>query len=73
MHANYQNVKIGDKVKFIETNHFWFVNMIEDANDLLVKNKVYTLSEMQVNSSSTIVKLKETNEARFSLSWFDKV
>jgi hypothetical protein len=65
-------ISIGDKVKFIGVRSFWFVDMIENGKKLGI-GEVYTISEVTEASSWTGVKLRETEELRYNLSWFDKV
>jgi hypothetical protein len=73
MRADYKNTKRGDKIIFkkVGTWHY-FKNRIENANKLEVE-KVYTVKEISVASSSTGVKLEETGELEYELGWFDKI
>ena len=72
MNATYQNTKEGDTVKFKGTHHHWFTNWIKDAETNLKIGAIYTVSHIQVNSSSTSVQLKETGDSKYSLSFFEK-
>lgn len=61
--------KVGDKVEFKGITPFWFTNIVENGRKLTV-GQIYTLSYVQVNSSSCIVKLEEYGEDEFSFSFF---
>ena len=70
-YATYQNTEVGDKIKFRESTKHWFLNREENAKKLEV-GKIYTVKEISVASSSTGVKLEETEELEYELCWFDK-
>jgi hypothetical protein len=73
MRADYKNTKRGDKIIFKKAGTWhYFKNRIENANKLEVE-KVYTVKEISVASSSTGVKLEETGELEYELGWFDKI
>lgn len=61
--------KVGDKVEFEGITPFWFANIVENGRKLTV-GQIYTLSYVQVNSSSCIVKLEEYGEDEFSFGFF---
>jgi hypothetical protein len=65
---------IGSKITYKGTpQYFWFKNIIEDANNLLVIGKEYTIFKMRLNSSWISVVLEEFPDHKFSLSFFDYV
>lgn len=62
----------GAKLKFKGSQkHFWFTDILANA-DVLTVGKVYTLEHIEVFSSWCCVKLKETGELEFSLSFFEE-
>ena len=63
--------KIGSKVTFKGTTKFWFTNIVEDANTLLVVSKEYTIAKLELASSWCGVVLEEFPDHKFALSWFD--
>ena len=63
--------KIKSKATFRGTTKFWFVNIIEDANQLLEVGKEYTISKLELASSWCGVVLEEFPDKKFSLSFFD--
>jgi hypothetical protein len=63
--------KVGSKVIFKGVHHFWFVNIIKDANELLEIGKEYTIKKLELASSWCGVILEEFPEHKFSLSFFD--
>lgn len=69
----YVEPKVGDKVKFLGTRMFWFTNIIDDAKKNLTVGDVYTITEIQMASSWTGIKLKETGELIFNHAWFEIV
>jgi hypothetical protein len=71
MRADYKNTKIGDKIVFKQSTKHWFLNREENAKKLEA-GKTYTVKEISVASSSTGVKLEETEELEYELCWFDK-
>lgn len=66
---SYRYPKIGDKVKFVKVKPFWFIDMIENAKNLIV-GREYTIKSVKINSSWICVKFKETGELEFNYSWF---
>ena len=62
--------KIGSKVTFKGTTKFWFTNIVEDANTLLVVSKEYTIAKLELASSWCGVVLEEFPEHKFALNWF---
>ena len=63
--------KYGSKIKFKGSGHFWFTNIIKDANDLLEIDREYTIIKLELASSWCGVKLKEFPEKIFALHWFE--
>jgi hypothetical protein len=63
--------KVGSKVTYKGTHHFWFTNIIKDANELLELDKEYTVSKIELASSWCGVKLEEFPEKKFALSFFE--
>jgi len=63
--------KIGSKATFRGVHHFWFVNIIKDANELLEIGKEYTISKLELASSWCGVILEEFPDKLFALSFFD--
>lgn len=61
----------GTKLRFRGTNAFWFTNMIEDAERLLVVDHGYTLKTIEVYSSWASIRLEEFPDTDFTLSFFD--
>jgi hypothetical protein len=73
MRADYKNTKIGDKIIFKKAGTWhYFKDRIENAKKL-EEGKTYTVKEISVASSSTGVKLEETEELEYELCWFDKL
>lgn len=72
MRANFKNTKKGDKIVFKEASPHWFIDRVENAKQL-EKEKVYTVKEISVASSSTGVTLEETGDLIYELGWFDKI
>ena len=71
MRADYKNTKIGDKIVFKRSGEWhYFLSRVENAKKLEV-GKTYTVKEISVASSSTGVKLEETEELEYELCWFD--
>lgn len=66
----YENTKVGDKITFDKVGPFWFTDMLENAKQL-VKGQQYTVSKINIASSWTGVRLEETGESQYSLSWFN--
>ena len=63
--------KIGSKVTFKGTpKHFWFTNILKDANDLLEVGKEYTISQLKLASSWCGVRLEEFPDKLFALHFF---
>jgi hypothetical protein len=62
---------VGDKVIFKGIGFTWFKNIIKNAEDNLTVGKKYTLSSVNPLSSWCSVKLKETGDLTYSLSFFD--
>jgi hypothetical protein len=62
--------KVGSKVTYEGTHHFWFTNIIKDANELLEVGKEYTISKVELASSWCGVRLEEFPEKLFALSFF---
>lgn len=63
--------KIGDKIKYRGTQPTWFKDLIKNAEDSLKIGEEYTLASLNVNSSWCSVKLKETGDIVYSLSFFE--
>lgn len=63
--------KQGDKITFKGVQHFWFLNIIKAAQELLEVGKVYTVKKCEPFSSWVAVELEEVPEQRFTLSFFD--
>lgn len=71
MRADYKNTKHGDKITFKKAGEWhYFRDRIENAKKL-EEGKTYTVKEISVASSSTGVKLEETEELEYELCWFD--
>jgi hypothetical protein len=68
--AMYQNTKEGDKIVFKEAGPHWFLDRINNAKKLETE-KVYTVKEISVASSSTGVALEETGDLMYELGWFE--
>ena len=67
-------LKQGNKIKFIGISpFFWFTDMIENAEKNLTIGKVYTVSDKQILSSWTCIRLKETGDLQYSSGWFDNI
>ena len=60
----------GDKLKYKGTHTFWFVDIIKNAEDNLVRGKEYTLKSIDVASSWCSITLEETGDIHYSLSFF---
>ena len=63
--------KQGDKITFKGAQHFWFLNIIKAAQELLEVGKVYTVKKCAPFSSWVAVELEEVPEQRFTLGFFD--
>jgi hypothetical protein len=63
----------GDEVIFTGVGYTWLKNIIKNAEDNLVVGEKYTLSSVTVLSSWCSVKLKETGDAVYSLSFFKHI
>ena len=50
---------------------FFFKNIIEDASTLLVIDKEYTITKIELASSWCAVILNEFPDNKFALNWFD--
>jgi hypothetical protein len=73
MRADYKNTKHGDTIIFKKAGEWhYFRDRIENAKKL-EEGKTYTVKEISVASSSTGVKLEETEELEYELCWFDKL
>jgi hypothetical protein len=71
MRADYKNTKVGDQIVFKKAGDWhYFLDRIENAKKLEV-GKTYIVKEISVASSSTGVKLEETDELVYELCWFD--
>lgn len=62
--------KVGSKITYKGTHAFWFTNIIKDAEELLEKDKSYTIQSLIPASSWCAVKLEEFPEHEFALSFF---
>lgn len=65
--------KIGCRLRFDGERMHWFQNWMENAKNNLTVGQVYTMIDIQVNSSSTSVRLEETGDLKYELSWFTEV
>ncbi len=65
-------MKVGDRVKFLRTQMFWFQDIVEAANKL-DKEKVYTVSWLYEHSSWTAITLVETGPQIYNHAWFEVV
>lgn len=63
--------KKGSKVIYKGTHHFWFTNIIKDAETLLEIGKEYTVAELKLASSWCGVRLEEFPDKLFALSFFN--
>ena len=71
MRADYKNTKRGDKIIFKKAGEWhYFKDRIENAKKL-EEGKTYTVKEISVASSSTGVRLEETEDLVYELGWFD--
>lgn len=61
----------GDKVVFRRTGPFWYTSYIENADKHLRPGQIYTVESISISSSWCGVKLKETGDMEFVVSWFD--
>lgn len=65
--------KVGAKLKFKGAQkHFWFTDIIANAKALTLGG-IYTIKSVDVASSWVKIKLVETGDLVFSLSFFDEV
>ncbi len=63
--------KVGSKITYKGANkHFWFTNIIENAEKNLEIGKEYTVSKLHLASSWCGVELEEFGDMEFSLSFF---
>ncbi len=64
--------KIGSKVKYktAHNKHFWFKNIITNAEKNLEVGKEYTVSKLHLASSWCGVELEEFGDMEFSLGFF---
>jgi hypothetical protein len=60
----------GDKLTYKGVHTFWFTNIIKNAENNLVRGKEYTLKKIDVASSWCCIKLEETGDIEYSLSFF---
>ena len=60
----------GDKLKYKGTHTFWFTDIIQNAQNSLVRGKEYTLKTINVASSWCCITLEETGSKEYSLSFF---
>lgn len=63
--------KVGDKVKYKGVSDTWFKDLAENAENLLKLGEEYTLAKVTVNPGWCSVRLEETGNAVFSLSFFE--
>lgn len=63
--------ELGSKVTYKGTHMFFFVNIVQDANELLEVSKEYTIKKLELASSWCGVVLEEFPEHKFSLSFFE--
>jgi hypothetical protein len=63
--------KIGDKVTYKGVTAMWFKDIAENAKNHLKEGEEYTLTSVTVNSSWCSVRLKETGDIVYSLSFFE--
>jgi hypothetical protein len=63
---------VGDKVKIGKIRAFWFIDMVDNAKRLN-KDKVYTISTVEVASSWTGITLKETGDIKYIAHHFQIV
>jgi hypothetical protein len=63
--------KVGSKVTYEGTHHFWFTSIIKDANELLEVGKEYTVLKLVLASSWCGVRLEEFPDKVFALSFFN--
>lgn len=61
----------GDKIQFKGVHHFWFTNIIENAQKHLKVGEYYTVDKVEVFSSWCKVYLKEFPDIPFALGFFD--
>ena len=61
----------GDKVIYKGAGFTWFRNILKNAEDNLAVGETYTLSSVNPLSSWCSVKLKETGDVVYSLSFFE--
>jgi len=71
MNEEKQWPKIGSKITYKGTHHFWFTNIIKDANELLEVGKEYTISKLELASSWCGVRVEEIPDKLFALSFFE--
>jgi hypothetical protein len=62
---------VGDIVIYKGAGFTWFRNILKNAEDNLVVGETYTLSSVNPLSSWCSVKLKETGDVVYSLSFFE--
>lgn len=70
MTNNYEDPKVGDKVKFNKVTVFWFTDIKENAKKLK-KGLTYTIKSVRVYSSWICVTLEEV-EGDFAYHFFKK-
>lgn len=63
--------KIGDKLKFRGTHHFWFTYIIGNAKSHLKEGEFYTLSKIDIFSSWVRIQVKEVPDVDFTLGFFE--
>jgi hypothetical protein len=65
--------KPGTKLRYRETNKYWHVNIIENAQRELQVGEIYTLRTIEIGRSWTIITLEETGDTEYSLGFFEKL
>jgi len=53
-------------------HHFWFTNIVENAKKLET-GKIYNVTETNVASSWTAIKLVETGNLEYNSVWFEQI
>lgn len=64
--------KLGTKLKYKGTHHFWISEILQNALSLKLNN-VYTLDYVNPHSTWIQVKLKEIPDKIFALSFFEEI
>ena len=72
MKKTFVQLKIANKARFLGVSPYFFADIMENGNKLVVGN-TYTVSSKKVLSSHTIITLEETGGLEYNDHWFEKV